>query len=102
VKVRKEDHGQHSPRRAWVHSKAVRWSLDCLSVEDAKNYLKYLWESSWSAFIVSTRNMPPGCGLSCGRMDWLHPWVCMIVPSLDGCVLRLLLCVPAHHDVITS
>jgi hypothetical protein len=50
--------------------------------------------SSWSTFIMSTGRVLLVCRLSCG--------VCAGVPSLDACVLRLLLHVLACHDIITS
>jgi hypothetical protein len=59
-------------------------------------------ESSWSVFIVSTGHVLLGCSLSYSVTDWLHRWVCMGVPSLDGCVPKLSLHVLAGGDVIAS
>jgi hypothetical protein len=53
-------------------------------------------ESGWSVFIVSTGV----CFF--GVKDWLHLWVCMGVPGLDGCVLKFFLHVLACRDIITS
>jgi hypothetical protein len=56
-------------------------------------------QSSWSAFTMSTGRVLLGCSLSCSITAWLHPWVCMGVPSLDGSVLKLSLHVLACCDI---